>query len=112
MRRSSAGQAERDRRRELLEGLRSPRTARVCVGSRLAILVRAARRDSRRSGFAEKRLSVFAQEQDGRDLAGVIGCSSSPRRRWRRTRRRLLPWLRCEDRGIDALAVFEMIEKL
>jgi hypothetical protein len=28
---------------------------------------------SRRRGFAEKRLSVFAEEEDGRGLAGVVG---------------------------------------
>jgi hypothetical protein len=53
---------------------------RVCVGRSPAIFASSGKTCSRRCGFAEKRLSVFAQEQDCRDLAGLIGGLSSPRR--------------------------------
>jgi hypothetical protein len=65
-------QAERDRSRKLLEGLafgRAPRMRWQKAGD----LRQRDKQCSRRTGFAEKRLSVFAQEQDGRCLAGVIG---------------------------------------
>ena len=71
-------QAERDWRRELLEALRHVGTARVRrhQPDDLGEL----RQDRlRRAGFAEKRLSVFAQHEDGRDLACLVGRFPVPR---------------------------------
>ncbi len=66
---------------------------------------------SRRCGLTEKRFSVFAQEEDCRDLACLIGRFPVPG----------AAGVGCaegcfhgctEDRGVDALTAFEMIEKL
>src|SRR3546814_5958879 len=59
-------------RSKLLEGLallRSP-----CVGGKkVGDLCQHGQGCGRRSGFTDKRISVFAQEEDRRDFAGLIG---------------------------------------
>ena len=71
-RRRHRSEAERDRGGELLEGLRflgTPGVGRQEPGN-----FRKLRQDCRRRpGFAEKCIAVFAQEEDGRRLAGIIG---------------------------------------
>ena len=103
-------QAERDRRRELLERLAFRRTPRM--RRQQAADLRQRREPRRRSsGFAEKRMSVFAQEQDGRGLAGVIGRLPVPgaggvggaEGGFHR---------RSQGGGVNALAAFEMRQEL
>jgi hypothetical protein len=66
---------------------------------------------SRRRGFAEKRLSVFAEEEDGRGLAGVVGGFPAPRARGVGGVESGLH-RSAQDRGVDALAAFEMAEEV
>ena len=68
-------------------------------------------RRGRRPGFAEKRLAVFAQEQHGRRLAGVIGGLPVPGAgRIGGAEGGLHGG--AQDDGVDALAAFEMREKM
>ena len=83
--------AERDRRRELLEAPGFPRTG-ACASAEARRSSSARKAVKPESGFAEKRLAVFAQEKDGRDFAGLIGGLPVPGARRRRMRRRRLPW--------------------
>ncbi|CEG06714.1 hypothetical protein BN961_00084 [Afipia felis] len=98
--------AQRNRRREPLEGLRFLRAARV--RRHQAGDLDELRQDRRRvAGFTEKRLSVFAQKEDGRGFAGVIGrlpvpCAGgvgSAEGSFHRAAQR---------GGVDALTAFEM----
>jgi hypothetical protein len=58
-----------------------------------------------------KRVSVFAQEEDCRYLAGLIGCLPVPGAAGVGCAEGCFH--RCaKDRGIDPLAAFEMIEKV
>ena len=102
----SRGQAERDRRRKLLKGLalgRAPRMRRQKAGD----LRQRDKPCSRRTGFAEKRLSVFAQEQDGRRLAGVI-CRLPVPGAACVGRAECVFHRRAQGRGVNTLAAFEM----
>ena len=99
-------QAERDRRRELLEGLalrRTPRMRRQKVGD----FRQRERPAAGEPDLRKKRTSVFAEEQDGRRLAGVIGRLPVPgaggvRRAEGGFHRR------ARGRGVNTLAAFEM----
>ena len=51
---------------------------RVCVGNRRGDFRQHGKPRCRRRGFAEKRLSVFAQEQDARGLARLVGVFPVP----------------------------------
>ena len=104
--RSQCGKAEWNRRRELLKRLAFLGTARV----------RRQQRDdfrqhgkpcSRRGGFAEKRLSVFAQEQDCRDLARLIGGFPVPGAGGVGGAERGFHGA-AQEGGVDPLAAFEM----
>ena len=86
-------EAERGRRGELLEGLALGGAAGV-GGEKAGDLGQGGKPGSRRVGFAEQRLSVFAEEEDGRRPRRRHRPSSSPRRPRRRRRRKPLPW-RC-----------------
>ena len=66
------GESQGDRRRELLEGLALFGTAGV-RGLKAGNLGEQRQCACWRAGFAEKRLSVFAQKQDGGAFANVIG---------------------------------------
>src|SRR3546814_13784995 len=71
------GNAERKRRRKLLEGLALLRSA--CVGGKkVGDLCQPGQGCGRRSGFTDKRLSVFAQEEERRDFAGLTGTLPVP----------------------------------
>ena len=65
-------QAERDRGGELLEGLRLLGAARM-RRHQAGDLGKLRQDRGGGAGLAEKRLSVFAQHEDGRDLAGFVG---------------------------------------
>ena len=103
-------EAERGRRRELLEGLALGGAAGV-GREKAGDLGQGGKPGSRRVGFAEQRLSVFAEEEDGRGLAGVIGRLPVPgaggvggaESRFHGG---------AQDRGVDALAALEMREEL
>src|SRR5690606_14759846 len=66
------GEAERGRRGKLLERLALLGAARM-RRQEAGDFGEGGKPCRRRRGLAEKRLSVFAQEQDGRRLASVIG---------------------------------------
>ena len=83
---------------------------RVWVGRRPAILASSGKPRSRRVGFAEQRLSVFAQEKDGRGLAGVIGRLPVPGARGVGGAESRFHG-GAQDRGVDALAALEMWEE-
>ncbi|CEG10271.1 hypothetical protein BN961_03709 [Afipia felis] len=104
--RSDRGQAERDRRRELLEGLRLLGAARV-GGQKSRDLAEQRNRRSRRPGFAQKRLSVFAEHEDGCGFAGVIGVLPVP---GAGSIGRAEGGLHggAQDRGVDALAALDV----
>ncbi|WP_255607776.1 hypothetical protein [Methylosinus sp. Sm6] len=103
-------EAQRNGSRELLKRLALFRATGVCR-KEAGDFRECGKPCCRRRGFAEKRASVFAEEQDGRDLAGVVGRFPVPgaggvgcaERRFHRG---------AQDRGVDALAAFEMTEKV
>ena len=70
--RDGGDEAQPGRRRELLERLRRLRPARM-GGEQRRHLLDHRQRGERRRGFAEDRVPVFAQEQNLRRLAGVVG---------------------------------------
>ena len=80
------------------------------VGRRLAIFASIGKRGGRRRGFAEKRVAVFAQEQDRRRLAGVIGGLPVPgASRIGGAEGGLHRG--AQDAGVDAASAFEIGEK-
>ena len=83
---------------------------RVWVGRRLAIFASMRQRGGRRAGLAEERLAVFAQEQDGRRFAGVVGRFPVPSARGVGGAEGRLHG-GAQDAGIDRPAAFEMGEK-
>ena len=103
-------EAERGRRRELLEGLALGGAAGVSR-EKAGDLGQGGKAQSRRVGFAEQRLSVFAEKEDGRGLAGVIGRLPVPGARGVGGAESRFHG-GAQDRGVDALAALEMWEEL
>ncbi len=107
---SQGRETKRVRRRELLKGLGLLGPARV-GRQQPCDLGQRGEPCSRRCGFAEKRLSVFAQEQHGRRLAGVVGRLPVPGTTGVGGAEGLFHG-RAEDRGVDRTAVFEMRKEM
>lgn len=103
-------QTERDRRRELLKGLRLLGPARV-GRQQPGDLGQRGEPCSRRCGFAEKRLSVLAQKQDGRRFAGVVGRFPVPGAAGVGGAEGLFHG-GAQNRGIDHAALFEMRKEI
>ncbi len=102
-------EAERGRRGELLKGLALGGAAGV-GGEKAGDLGKGGKPGCRRVGFTEQRLSVFAEEEDGRRLAGVIGRLPIPSARGVGGAESRFHG-GAQDRGVDALAALDMWEE-
>jgi hypothetical protein len=102
-------EAERGRRGELLEGLALGGAAGV-GREKASDLDQGGKAQSRRVGFTEQRLSIFAEEEDGRGLAGIIGRLPVPGAGGVRGAESRFHG-GAQDYGVDALAAFEMREE-
>ena len=103
-------ETKRRRRRELLTGLSLLGPARV-RRQQPGDLAQRCEPCCRRRGFAEKRLSVFAHEEDGCRFAGVIGRLPVPGAASVGRAEGLFHG-RAQYRGIDRAALFEMRKEM
>ena len=99
------GEAERQRRRELLEILTVLRPARM-GRQKARDLGRRGQHAGGRSGLAQQRLAEFAQQQNRGDLAGFVGVFPVPGACCVGTAERLLHG-RAQGDGVEALAALE-----